>query len=93
MFELEENYFKGIDYSDVIEFIGDRAQYDQYGGTYIWGRKESSEALQMIGEVRGWGAIQNKFDDIEEAGDFQDKLGAFIALAITEKIKREKNKS
>jgi len=74
----------------VIDFIGDSVEYDQFCGTYLWGKKEGSDGMQMIGEIRGWGAIQNLFKTLQESEEFQDKLGNFIAEAITEKIQREK---
>lgn len=65
-------------------------------GTYIWCRSKS-EGDQMIGEVRGWGAIQNLFRtkngiDFQKAEQFQDELGKFIAEAIQEKLDRETEK-
>lgn len=68
----------------LIEFIG-KAQYDQEG-QLIWGNK--SGGLQMLCEVRGWGAIQHLFKSQEEAGKFQDYMGQFIAEAINEKIEK-----
>lgn len=78
---------------DIKSFIGVKAQYDDFGGGYIWGvRKDGT--MQMIADVRGWGAIQNLFKGEGELGytkseEFQDRLGQFIAEAITEKIQRE----
>ena len=69
----------------VKSFIGDHAKYDEHGG-YIWGIDEKG-GHQMIGEVRGWGAIQNLFKTHSEAADFQDSLGMFITEAINEKLK------
>jgi hypothetical protein len=49
----------------------------------------------MIGEVRGYGAIQNLFIqpngsvDFKKVDAFQDDLGRFIAEAINEKIIRD----
>lgn len=40
----------------------------------------------MIGEVRGWGAIQHLFTDQKQAADFQDAMGKFFADAINEKL-------
>lgn len=78
----------------VIDFIGDSVWYDE-GGTYFWGQK--GENLQMIGEVRGWGAIQNLFKkkdgsiDMETAAAFQDELGKWMADAMTYKILIDKS--
>ena len=43
----------------------------------------------MIGEVRGWGALQQEFKTEAGAEAFQDEVGKFIADAINEKIKRD----
>ena len=81
----------------IKEFIGESVRFDEYGGGYLWG-KQKDEGEQMIGEVRGWGAIQNLFlnkkgafikDGEKLAEQFQDDLGRFIAEAITEKINRK----
>jgi hypothetical protein len=62
--------------------------YDEYG-TYLWAKdSEYYNQTIAIAEVRGWGAIQNKFSTIEEAEKFQDEVGKFIADAINEKIER-----
>lgn len=61
--------------------------YDKYG-QYLWS-KDSTGGSQMIGEVRGWGALQNKFEDLDKASAFQDEVGRFIADAINEKIQRD----
>lgn len=72
----------------LTKFIGQKAEYDT---PYIWG-VNSKDELQIIAEVRGWGAIQNLFKrkdgsiDDEKAAQFQDQLGQFIADAITEKL-------
>jgi hypothetical protein len=60
--------------------------YDEYG-QYLWSKQ--SNGNQMIGEVRGWGALQHEFETENEAEEFQDMVGKFIAEAINEKIKRE----
>ena len=60
----------------ITDFIGDKAQFDNDGG-YIFG-VNSKDELQMIGEIRGWGAIQNLFKksggaiDIDKAYEFQN---------------------
>jgi hypothetical protein len=86
----------------IIEFIG-IATYDQWGGGYIWGNKpKGNEMIAQINDfpdgtyevvnevlsIRGWGAIQHLFENREEAAEFQDELGKFIAEAIREKIER-----
>ena len=78
-----------------MDFIGVEVKYDDYGG-YFWGVDKKGNQ-QMIGEVRGYGAIQNLFMndktglDTKAADQFQDELGKFIAEAITEKLDRERN--
>jgi hypothetical protein len=50
---------------------------------------QKSGQHQMIGEIRGWGVIQELFNSMEEAESFQDELGQFIADAIKEKYERD----
>ena len=89
-------------YSEEIKkFIG-YAKYDEWGGGYIWGydKKDGANMLAQINDmpyenievnevvsIRGWGAIQNMFPSIEDAAEFQDEIGKFIADAINEKLK------
>ncbi len=60
-----------------------------YGGT------TEKDGIQMVGEIRGWGAIQHLFKnpdgsiDFDAAGKFQDELGEWIADAINQKLKSE----
>lgn len=81
----------------IKDFIGKSVWFDDYGCQYLWG-KQRDGSDQMIGEVRGWGAIQhlfmNKDGSFIENGEklaekFQDDLGRFIAEAITEKLNRK----
>ena len=60
--------------------------YDDYG-QYLWANHDDGN--QLIGEVRGWGALQQEFKTEKEAEAFQDEVGKFIADAINEKIKRD----
>lgn len=60
--------------------------YDEYG-QYLWSKNDNDES-QMIGEIRGWGALQYEFETEEDAIKFQDEVGKFIAEAINEKIQR-----
>ena len=70
------------------DFIGKKATYFEYG-TQIFGENEKGE-LQMILDVRGWGAIQKIFNgNAQKASDFQDELGAWFVDAINEKLERE----
>jgi hypothetical protein len=58
-------------------------------GQYIWSRQDEDGGSQMIGEIRGWGALQNEFETEIEAEVFQDEVGKFIAAAINEKVQRD----
>ena len=62
------------------------AYYDEYG-QYLWANHDDGN--QLIGEVRGWGALQQEFETEEEAESFQDEVGKFIAAAINEKVQRD----
>jgi hypothetical protein len=87
---------------ELKKFIG-HAKYDEWGGGYIWGNsKEGNQMIAQIDDfsdktyevvnevlsIRGWGAIQNVFPTIQDASEFQDELGKFIADAINEKLER-----
>lgn len=77
----------------VTDFINGKVSYDR-DGQYFWVHGDSN-GIQMLAELRGWGAIQNKFVkngriDMTEAGEFQDEIGEWIASAINEKRDREK---
>jgi len=70
-------------------FIGSHVKYDSEG-TMIWGC--DGDKIQLLADVRGWGAIQNlpqfkKDKDDKNAMLFQDALGQFIVDAINEKLK------
>ena len=58
-------------------------------GQYLWSRQDEDGGSQMVGEIRGWGALQNEFKTEEEASAFQDEVGEFIAAAINEKVQRD----
>ena len=70
----------------IEEWLKD-VYYDEYG-QYLWS-KDSTEGSQMIGEIRGWGAIQQLFGTHKECQEFQDEVGKFIANAINEKVQRD----
>jgi hypothetical protein len=72
----------------TIEKWLSNVKYYAEGGTYIWNEDEKGE-LQMIADIRGWGALQYEFKTEEEAFDFQDEVGEFIAQAIREKVERD----
>jgi len=63
----------------ITDFINGPVTYDENGGGYFW--VNSYNGIQMLGEIRGWGHIQHKF---------QDDLGKFIAEAINEKVEKLK---
>lgn len=73
---------------DIIDWLKD-VYFDPFG-TYLWSKQSEDGGSQMIGEVRGWGALQNIFANEVEAAAFQDEVGKFIADAINEKVARLK---
>lgn len=73
----------------IINFVG-KAKYER-DAQFIWGVSNTG-GMQMLLDVRGWGAIQNLFKDAEEAAKFQDELGQFYADAINDGIDRLKTK-
>lgn len=89
---MNNNKPKKIQLKDWLKDV----YYDDFG-QYLWSKQDADGGSQMIGAIRGWGAIQNIFKNedkthqeyIKEASDFQDKVGKFIADAINEKIKRD----
>lgn len=76
----------------VIAFIGERVEGDDMCG-YIWGI-DGNSGMQMVAEVRGWGAIQHLYRDekgnydLDAAAEFQDGLRNWIADAINQKLQR-----
>ncbi len=73
---------------EIKDFITGKVTYDEHG-QYFW-VVDPKGGMQMLGELRGWGHIQNMFnDDQGAAGAFQDQLGQFVADAINEKMERE----
>jgi len=86
----------------IKKFIGDKVEYDEFGGTYIWAytenksqmladidcpaRNELDQLNDAVMRVRGWGAIQRMFKNMSDAEKFQDDLGKWIAEAINEKL-------
>jgi hypothetical protein len=73
----------------ITDFINGEVYYDPYGGQYFW-IKQPNGGVQMLIEMRGWGAIQQMFKNEKEAAEYQDKVAKFISDAINEKIQREK---
>lgn len=70
------------------EFIGEKAEYDDYG-QYLF-RVDKEGKRHILLQIRGWASIEKLFPSTEEAESFQDNLGEWIAEAINEKIAREK---
>ena len=68
---------------EIEKYIG-TAQFDE-GSGFIFG-KQPDNTLNMVAEVRGWGAIQNMFKTQDEAQQFQDNICLFITDAINEKL-------
>jgi hypothetical protein len=68
----------------IQEWLKD-VHYDGFG-QHLW---SESDGNQLIGQVRGWGALQHEFETENEAEEFQDAVGQFIADAINEKVKRD----
>ena len=74
---------------EIRDYIGDSVYYDE-DGIMIWGEQKNGE-LQRLADVRGWGAIQQLFNngkviESEKAAKFQDNLGKWLADAINEKL-------
>jgi hypothetical protein len=78
----------------IMNFIGTHAKYDQMG-QMIFGVQADGN-IQLLADLRGWGAIQNLFMfegghiDEKKAEAFQDNLGQWIVDAINEKLEKEK---
>lgn len=77
----------------IKEWLGEKAIYDPGGQIIFADPIGDGSKLQIIADIRGWGAIQNLFKnkDQAQAANFQDQLGQFITDAINEKLSREKN--
>lgn len=78
---------------EIDKFINGKVSYDKEG-QYFWIHGDSN-GIQMLAELRGFGAIQNMFVkkgiiDMDAASLFQDEIGKFIAEAINEKMQRSK---
>lgn len=79
----------------VTDFISGPVTYDKYG-QYFW-INTPNDGVNMLGELRGWGCIQNMFGaknknfDEESAAKFQDEVGEWVADAINQKLKRITN--
>jgi hypothetical protein len=67
-----------------LQFWLSNVFYDEHG-TQIF-NKYADGKIQLIADIRGWGRLQNEFENISEAADFQDEVGRFITEAIREKM-------
>jgi hypothetical protein len=89
-----KNTLSEVPKKQIKDFINGKVTYDTCGGTYLWVH-EPKGGCQMLGEIRGWGHIQNMFRDkkdkidVDAAAKFQDELGNWVAEAINEKMEKE----
>lgn len=60
--------------------------YDNESATIF--NKTDDGKIQQVLDIRGWGRIQNLFAELDDAANFQDKVGEFVAEAIREKINK-----
>lgn len=58
-------------------------------GQQIFSVNEGGIAKNHILDIRGWGVIEKMFKNSQEAFEFQDEVGEWVADAINEKLKRE----
>ncbi len=74
----------------VEEYLNGEIKYDKRG-QYIW-LVDKRGHHDKIADLRGWGKIQNLFEnkdktiDFKSAELFQDEVGEFIVQAIREKL-------
>ena len=68
------------------DFIGSKVYYDDHG-QMIFSDRGEEKGVQLLLDVRGWGAIQHL--PIKDPDKFQDDMGKWIADAINEKLERE----
>lgn len=82
-----------LNVAKIKKHFGEKIVYDPQG-QMIYG-VDKNDGITRIADVRGWGAIQQLFKDakgnydLDKAGEFQDKIGQFIADAINEKLERD----
>lgn len=74
----------------IEEFIN-KAYYDRSGQTVYGVDKDGG--LQIIADLRGWGAIQNMFMDsggfvdVDKAAEYMDEMGEWVVDAINQKLR------
>ena len=75
----------------IKEYLG-TVYYDPSGQQIFSKDGEGDHIADMpqIIDVRGWGRLQNLFENYSEAAEFQDKVGQFIVDAINEKLETQK---
>lgn len=72
---------------EIAKWFRDEVYYDP-DGVSVFAHTRKNDQVQLVLDVRGWGAIQNLFNhNLDKAAKFQDKVGVFIAEAINEKLK------
>jgi len=67
-----------------LQFWLSNVFYDENGVQIL--NKDADGKIQLIADIRGWGRLQNEFENISEAADFQNEVGRFITEAIREKM-------
>jgi len=71
---------------DIKDFVG-KAKYDNHG-QMIFRQVQDDGSVQMFLDVRGWGAIQHMgFKTMDEAGEFQDRVGQWVTDVINNNLK------
>jgi len=80
-----------IEKDKAIEFLGTEIVYDD-NGQYLWSKR--GDDLQMVLEVRGWGAIQHiKVEAPTTSADIQRAMGEWVAETLTAALRSEVEKS
>ena len=67
----------------IPEYIN-KAEYDPHGQMIFAVQPDGNK--QLLLDVRGWGHIYNLFPEGDQASEFQDELGRWIADAINQKL-------
>ena len=73
----------------TIEEYINKAQYDPHG-ILIWALPFDGNIPAILVDIRGWSRICNLFPEGDEAEEFQDELGRWIADAINQKLESNK---
>ena len=75
----------------IEKWLSDVYQDNLVGRNKIWNKKQDG-GIQLVAELRGWGALLKEFETMTEAEQFQDKVGEFIVQANKEKILKDYEK-